>query len=255
VQLLKKEKFSVRSKLNFKILLGIALFGGIFAQANASKKLPHFVGKLEGDNVRAVYSNDKVATFSKEENTKLLTKILSQLPMAQSVTIVASDKPMVLTEIDRSQSHGYMERKVKQQHVVSVAFSRNDYLPVVHFDVVELWKDCEPAGEICRENVEFNITGPSRVVRDLNDFSSFPKVTNAFNMTVKVENLLAYNLDDPRSSVDWTFEFKNFDAVDQYLRYLRGKVSNHNNDEDRVSVKNLQTAMAMWASRVSRAVF
>jgi hypothetical protein len=216
---------------------------------------PRFLSKLENGVVEAVYKHDKQFTFSEEENATIVRNILEKLPLAQKASLV-STSPKVKTPDFKNENLGYVSRNIKRVHMFAVSFVRSDLVPTMYFQVKENWKDCEGNLQYCQEDVEFDISGPSRVVRDLNDFGSFPRSLNVFKTTVKLANSASsssFNADSSPSTVTWEFSSPEIEnGVEDYLRYFRSKASAH---EEKITLKNLRQSMSIWASQVSKQAF
>ncbi|MEZ4814182.1 MAG: hypothetical protein R3A80_03120 [Bdellovibrionota bacterium] len=249
-----KKAFNKSTTSNISYWSFMAGVCSIFALSSIAEGAPKFLSTVKNGDVEATYKHDRQFSFSREENDVIIKKILSQLPLAQSATIVSSS-PTVKTPETKIESLGYSYRNLKQVHMVSVSFVRTDFVPTLYFQVTENWKDCEGNPQYCQEEVEFNISGPSRVVRDLSDFGAFPKSLNVLKAKVKLANNsgTSFGANSSPATVSWAFSSANIEnGVEEYLRYFRGKASAQ---EEKITLKNLKQSMALWSSQVSKQAF
>jgi hypothetical protein len=240
------------SKLKKNLAIGYLAAG--FVISSIAEATPKYYSKIENGIITSQYRNEKAFVFSREENSKIITKILSKLPLAQSVTIVSSSKPLKVNEWNNALL-GFKQRNIRQVHMVAVSFSRSDVLPMMYFQVKEDWKDCEPEGDSCLESLALEIAGPSKLVRDLDDFGSFPKALNVLNIKLSLENQSATlnNVDNTLALVNWQLGFTEAESgVEDYLRFFRSKAGS---SEQRITLQNVKGAMSLWASQVSKSAF
>lgn len=226
----------------------------LFSLSHVAEGAPKFLSKLEDGVVEATYNHDKTFSFSDEENAAIVRSILEKLPLAQKASLV-STSPKVKTPDHKNTNLGYVTRNIKRVHMFAVSFVRSDLIPTMYFQVKENWKDCEGNLQYCQEDVEYDISGPSRVVRDLHDFGSFPKSLNVFKANVKLANnsSSSFDPDSTPSTVTWEFSSPEIEnGVEDYLRYFRTKASTR---EEKITLKNLRESMATWAAQVSKQAF
>lgn len=227
----------------------------VFSMSHVAEGAPKFLSKLEDGVVEATYKHDKQFSFSEDENAAIVRSILEKLPLAQKASLV-STSPKVKTPDYKNESLGYVSRNIKRVHMFAVSFARADLIPTMYFQVKETWKDCEGNLQYCQEDVEYDISGPSRVVRDLNDFGAFPKSLNVLKATVKLANKSStggFGADSSPAEVTWEFSSPEIEnGVEDYLRYFRTKASNN---EAKITLKNLRQSMSLWAAQVSKQAF
>ncbi len=240
----------------------------VLAFGHYSEAKPKFNCEVDKDGeLTATYSHDRQFLFSRQENDRLIRTVLEKLPMAKSATMVTSSPVVKSGEVKHAT---YSSRNLKQTHTVAVNFVRSDYLPMMYFKVIESWKDCDNP-QYCQENLELEVTGPTRIVRDLSDFGAFPKALNVVDFSIKFENeesrsssyAAAYGpgfgagaapSEKGPSTVTWNFAFKPGadDGFEDYLRYFRLKAIK---SQEKISSKNIKIGFGIWAANVSRTAF
>lgn len=225
----------------------------VFALSTAADAKPRFLSEIKDGEVSAVYNHDKTFSFSREENDKLIKRILEKLPMAQGASIVATS-PKVKDSPYTSEVYHYSEWTEKRVHTVAVNFARADLVPTMHFQVTEKWKVCEGSVQHCQENLELGVSGPSRTVRDMNDFGAFPKSLHVLKASLKfTNNASSFGADSTASKVEWAFSTPAIqNGVEEYLSYFRKKAKA---EEEKITMTNLKHSMALWAAQVSKTAF
>lgn len=225
----------------------------VFALSSVAIGAPRYLSKIEDGAVEAVYNHDKAFSFSREENDKIIKSILEKLPMAQGASIVASSKK-VKESVFKDETYNYARWTEKRVHTVAVNFARADLVPAMQFQVTEKWQVCEGSVQHCQESIELGISGPSRTVRDMNDFGAFPKSLHVLKAIVTITNNPASLREDSTpSKVEWEFSTPAVqNGVEEYLRYFRSKA---NAEQERITMTNLKHSMALWAAQVSKTAF
>ncbi len=225
----------------------------VFALSTIADAKPRFLSEIKDGVVEAEYNHDKTFSFSREENDKLIKRILEKLPMAQGASIVATS-PKVKDSFYENETYHYSSWNEKRVHTVAVNFARADLVPTMHFQVTEKWKVCEGSVQHCQQELELGISGPSRTVRDLNDFGAFPKSLHVLKADIKfTNNTSSFGADSYASKVEWEFNTPAIqNGVEDYLRYFRTKA---NAEQDRMTMTNLKHSMALWAAQVSKTAF
>jgi len=189
--------------------------------------------------------------YTTEENSALMLKILSSLPMAQTATYISSS-PAQETE---NAYDGITQKTHTQLHMIAVSFSRTDYMPMMYFQVKEELTRCQTPSEYCAESSKLVILGPSKTASLHNDFGAFPKSKNAFKLSLLLEKMNAPaegEAADYKARATWGFELNGY-GFDEYLQYFRKKAGAEK--AEGITMPNIQVGIANWTQNLSKSIF
>jgi hypothetical protein len=234
---------------NGQSIIVCCLLSGVFSYGN-----PTFLSQIKSEDILADFRSTKRFNFTAEQNEKYLLSLMSAIPMAKSAIVVSASDPVNIASVPDSKEQKFKKSNIKRVKLVAVTFAREDFIPMLYFQVNENWTSCTPkTDDACQDTVEFAITGPTRFVKDLNDFGSFPKAINAVELNLTIENLsdTAAAVEKAPAHVTWDLALPG-SGFEQYLRHFRTKMGRPN---DRMDLRSLQTVIAGWASQASESTF